>query len=601
MNNPISKTTMNKKSVIGLLFVGALTFTATSCADMFNIDSSRVVYEHNHKLDSSADSVYSTIGILHAFQKIADRYIILGEVRGDMVDINKNAKASLRNLSEFNFDDDNEYLQVRDYYNVINNCNYLIAHMDTTIRHNNEAVMTDEYVAALSIRAWTYMQLALNYGKVPYYTNPITTVAASEADYPKYDIKELALVLIPQLMPYMEYKLPAWDGISAGGQDLTATNCDLLFPPIQLILGDLYLWLGDYQNAWMTYRDFITDNPKYTMRATTGGETTNFPGLMPLGNGQVKTNSRMTGRDTQNNGYPAYNDARSFLNGILGSRGEAITVVPMESSSENGMVSEVPGLFTSRENTHPLRGSNLWQEISSAQDYFFTNSSASEVNKEYSILGNKGDQRINLFVREQRNEEDEFETMEKFVQGSTNNGTSTVYYARMLTLYRRALVHLRAAEALNCLANQQHNGQMAAQAFGILRDGFDLLFPNGNTYKADLQPFTLGVHARGCGEVYLDTASYTVRPEAIAKYYNKDAESINFTDTIHYVEDRICDELALETTFEGNRFTDLIRFAERRGADYLAGKVACRKGTDNRDEALYQKLLNKSSWYLPLK
>ncbi|MBO7497744.1 MAG: hypothetical protein J6T64_00950, partial [Bacteroidaceae bacterium] len=81
----------------------------------------------------------------------------------------------------------------------------------------------------------------------------------------------------------------------------------------------------------------------------------------------------------------------------------------------------------------------------------------------------------------------------------------------------------------------------------------------------------------------------------------KDAESINFTDTIHYVEDRICDELALETTFEGNRFTDLIRFAERRGADYLAGKVACRKGTDNRDEALYQKLLNKSSWYLPLK
>ena len=139
---------MNKKSVIGLLFVGALTFMTTSCADMFNIDSSRIVYEHNHKLDSSADSVYSTIGILHAFQQIADRYIILGEVRGDMVDLNKNAKASLRNLSEFNFDDDNEYLRVGDYYNVINNCNYLITHMDTTIRHNNKPVMTDEYVAA---------------------------------------------------------------------------------------------------------------------------------------------------------------------------------------------------------------------------------------------------------------------------------------------------------------------------------------------------------------------------------------------------------------------------------------------------------------------
>ena len=591
---------MNKKSVIGILLVGTLTFMTTSCADMFNIDSSRVVYEHNHKLDSSADSVYSTIGILHAFQQIADRYIILGEVRGDMVDLNKNAKASLRNLSEFNFDDENEYLHVRDYYNVINNCNYLIAHMDTTIRHNNKPVMTDEYVAALSIRAWTYMQLALNYGKVPYYTNPITKVAESEVDYPKYDIKELALVLIPQLLPYMEYNLPAWTGLSAGGNSLSASNCDLLFPPIQLILGDLYLWLGDYQNAWMTYQDFITDNPKYSMRATTGGSTTTFTGLMPLGNGQVKTNSRLTGRDFQATNFPSYNGG--MLDAILGgSKGEAITIVPMERSSEDGTVSEIPNLFTSRENTHPLKGSALRQEISNAQDYFFTNASASAVNKEYSILGGKGDQRINYYLREQKNEEDEFEVMQKFVGGTTSNGTETNYYIRMLTLYRRALVYLRAAEALNCLANQNHDGQLAVQAFGILRDGFDILFPNGSTFKADIQPYTLGVHARGCGEVYLDTAKYVVKNNVIAEFYNKDVADVNFTDTIHYVEDRICNELALETTFEGNRFTDLIRFAERRGADYLASKVACRKGTENRDEALYQKLLDKKNWYLPLK
>ena len=589
---------MNKKSVIGILFVGALTFMTTSCADMFNINSSRVVYEHNHKLDSSADSVYSTIGILHAFQQIADRYIILGEVRGDMVDLNKNAKASLRNLSEFNFDDENEYLRVSDYYNVINNCNYLIAHMDTTIRHNNKPVMTDEYVAALSIRAWTYMQLALNYGKVPYYTNPITKVAESEVNYPLYDIKDLALVLIPQLLPYMEYDLPAWDGLSVGGSSLTAANCDLLFPPIQLILGDLYLWLGDYQNAWLTYRDFITDNPKYSMRASAGGEATTFTGLMPLGDGQVTTDPRRTGRNASAQNYPAYNNG--MLSNILGSRPEAITVVPMETSTQNGIVSEVPGLFTSSENTHPLKGSALWEEISNAQHYFYS-TRTNTASTEYSVLGGKGDQRINLYLKEQKNEEDEFETMEKFVAGRTTNGTSTTYYTRMLVLYRRALVHLRAAEALNCLANQQHDAQLAVEAFDILRDGFGLLFPNGSPYKAELQPYTLGVHARGCGFVYLDTASYVVKDNVIADFYNKDVADVNFTDTIHYVEDRICDELALETTFEGNRFTDLIRFAERRGADYLAGKVACRKGTENRDEALYQKLLNKSSWYLPLK
>ena len=473
--------------------------------------------------------------------------------------------------------------------------------MDTTIRHNNKPVMTDEYVAALSIRAWTYMQLALNYGKVPYFTNPITKVAESEADYPLYDIKDLALELIPQLLPYMEYDLPAWEGLSAGGSSLTAATCDLLFPPIQLLLGDLYLWLGDYQNAWSTYSDFITDNPKYSMRASTGGASTTFTGLMPLGDGQITTDPRRTGRNVSASNYPTYNGSGTgMLTNILGSRGEAITVVPMEISSENGTVSEIPSLFTSSENTHPLKGSALWEQISNAQHYFYS-TRTSTASTEYSVLGGKGDQRINFYVKEQKNDEDEFETMEKFVQGRTTTGSSTTYYIRMLVLYRRALVHLRAAEALNCLANQQHNSQMAVQAFNILRDGFDLLFPNGSTYKAELQPFTLGVHARGCGFVYLDTASYVVKDNVIAEFYNKDVADVNFTDTIHYVEDRICDELALETTFEGNRFTDLIRFAERRGADYLAGKVACRKGYENRDEALYQKLLDKKNWYLPLK
>lgn len=582
-----------KKSIISILFLGALMF-ATSCSDMFDIDSSRVRYEKYNTLDVTADSVYSVIGILHDLQQIADRYVILGEVRGDLVDVNELTKASLRNLSEFNFDADNEYLNIRDYYKVINGCNYLIAKMDTTLRHNNEAVMVDEYVAALSIRAWTYMQLAINYGKVPYYTCPITDVATSEADYPKYDIKEMALELIPQLLPYLDYKLPTWSGLKAGSY--TVTN--ELFPPIQLMLGDLYLWLGDYQNAWYTYNDYITNNSTLYMNAQTGSTTTRYTGYVPLGPAQVTTSARLKGASNNSWGYSL------AFSTIMGKGTEALCVIPMQTSAEDGTVSEIASLFYTNDGTHQLVGSDLWYNLSLAQDYIAgSTTQAGREDGTYSILTGKGDQRAEYLRYEYQTDENEYIAIRKIYNGSTTSstGTGVVAYNNYIILYRRALVYLRAAEALNRLAEQQHDAAMAMSAFGILRDGFDILFPNGNIYKKDIQKYTLGVHARGCGDVYLDTTNYVVKDEVIAKYLNKEVETLTFNDTIEYVDNRIVDELALEMTFEGNRFTDLVRFANHLGADFLANKVASRKGTELRDEALYQKLLDKNNWYLPIK
>lgn len=582
-----------KKSIISILFLSALMF-ATSCSDMFDIDSSRVRYEKYHTLDVTADSVYSVTGILYDLQQIADRYVILGEVRGDLVDVNELTKASLRNLSEFNFEDANEYLDIADYYKVINDCNYLMAHMDTTLRHNNEAVMVDEYVAALSIRAWTYMQLALNYGKVPYYTNPITTEADTEEEYPEYDIKEMALELIPQLLPYLDYKLPVWSGLSAGNFVVTTE----LFPPIQLILGDLYLWLGDYQNAWYTYNDYITNNPDCYMNASTGSTTTRYAGLMPLGPAQVTTTAKST--NAANNSW-GYTNAFST---IMGKGKEALCVVPMQNKEADGTVSEVASLFYTNDGTHQLTGSDLWYQLSLAQDYIAgSTTQAGRDDGSYTILSAKGDQRAEYLRYKYQTEENEYIAIRKFNSSSTTSasGTGSVAINNWIILYRRALVYLRAAESLNCLAAQQHDATLAMSAFGILRDGFDILFPYGDVYKKEIQPYTLGVHARGCGDVYLDTTNYVVKDEVIAKYLNKDVETLTFNDTIEYVDNRIVDELALEMTFEGNRFTDLVRFAERRGAEFLANKVASRKGSDNRDEDLYQKLLDKKNWYLPIK
>ena len=74
-------------------------------------------------------------------------------------------------------------------------------------------------------------------------------------------------------------------------------------------------------------------------------------------------------------------------------------------------------------------------------------------------------------------------------------------------------------------------------------------------------------------------------------------------DTIDYqiplVEDIIINELALEGSFEGYRFNDLMRVAMRRGDNsYVADRIARRNGTY--DAALRARLMERKNWFLPL-
>jgi len=93
----------------------------------------------------------------------------------------------------------------RDYYAVINNCNYFIAHADTALRNNrNDYIFMREYAAVKAIRAWTYLQLVLNYGSVPFVTEPILTKAEAEANYPRYDLQKVCEYFINDLLPLAE-------------------------------------------------------------------------------------------------------------------------------------------------------------------------------------------------------------------------------------------------------------------------------------------------------------------------------------------------------------------------------------------------------------
>lgn len=599
---------MKIKSCVAALLAVFMLGLMTSCEDMFDIPSNRVVYDH--EINSTADSVYSTLGVLQGMRKIADRYVLLGEVRGDMLQINElSAKTSLRNLANFNFNDENEYLNVRDYYAVINNCNYALAKMDTTLAINNQLVMMDEYVALLSIRAWTYLQLAINYGEVYYYTEPVVSEAGVEdvKARGKKDIKAITEDLAPQLIPYLDYDFPAWNW---------STNA---YPVLHLVLADMYLWSGDYENATKYLEEYFMKNKKFSFSENDENGTEMQPGYVNLGG----TFAVWNGEESSNKMVISVKGETYSSTKVNSSGYENLAYIQMEESNETGIASELSDLFlSSADADYSLYPSASWKSLNNQQLVFLLE--GKDDMKTLKVSDKVGDMRRDAY--------------EIFIATINDMGVGELYesYAKhtstRINIYRRSIACLRWAEAMNALARQRYEvaadsaqkaeaRQLAINSFYLLKDASKVFFPDSSDVQKKfdrlyekVQSHYIGIHARGAGDVREDTMYYVLKPSVIAKKLGNGLTEadVTFNDTIEYIDNLIVDELALESAWEGNRFGDLVRFAKRRQSwqdgnyrDFLATRVANRGGEEISEEErneLYEKLSSSEElWYLPFK
>lgn len=598
----------------------------TACEDMFETDSDRQIFDP--ELDQKTDSMFYTLGILKGLQMVADQYVMTGEMRGDLTATNAYTETALRQLANFTADATNKYDSAYHYYRIINNCNYYLAHRDTSLRTGSRQVAMLEYAEALAVRAWAYLQLTKNYGSVPFYTTPVTSIGDANSKMDTRDLQGICDELTPELIRFSGTPVPTYGNISAGVLNSSSSDnpeekivqSPKTMIPVDVILGDLFLETHQYELAARYYFNYLRTNQWDIPMAYISLSDNNIRRTLE---DKIPTTWSMT----INSGY-TWSSIFSVTQ-----PNDIITYIPLAANKLRGIVTELPRYFgydfysttggsASSDNRYLLErqidASSSYIALSDAQDYYYT-PTGSEGGSTIVRTAELGDLRRYITMRQVAKNDSSFAVMTKF--SSAN-----------IPIYRTATVYLRLAEAINRMGYPD-------AAFAILKDGISddltsyVVVGDSTDIEAGryIRPETIkmlqstipflsaenritfedntGVHSRGTYYTWGAFSPYQYNTivgrklQEIDNTFNLQRSSYTAQDTINAVEDIICDEMALELAFEGNRFGDLTRMARHKnqaglngsdfGSKWLARKLAYKNPAVS--------LLDEKNWYLPFK
>jgi starch-binding outer membrane protein, SusD/RagB family len=566
-------------------------FLAIALVMVFSVSCKKVFdFEPVNSVDASEmyrnvnDADAAVMGIYGQLMRLAKTYVLFNELRGDLMDITPNSDIYLRQLSEHTVTENNPYADPRPFYQVIMNCNDVLKNFRIMVQENRmkEAEFNQRYSDVGAIRTWLYLQLGIHYGNIPYITEAIEDVNGIQ-DVDRF--KRISLdQLIDELVKFAE-SLPFKDDYPAGTSLQTVVDgysTNKFFINKNILLGDLYLWDGQYNNAARSYKKVMEING-------------------PTGQGEDFYNqyrissfaeSSITYARVQDFSSITYTPGWRYLFERAADRTfgwEWIWALPFDRSYEP--VNPFIDLFANNGGSYQVRPSQLAMEYwdSQTQIYTFTGgtSTAAAIFRDNFPFDSRGFFSYKIFNGQP--------VIMKYLYNYLDingNPINTFNKQGKWFLTRAATLHLHYAEAAN--RDNQYKVAYAIANRGI-KETFDNLPGAARTRNVtNLQqtfldpPYDFDAR-EGDGPAYRNTwyRGQGIRGRAAVKPWVIDSvKFFNMTDTVRprpvtdpeglrrCLEDSIIMEDALELAFEGQRWSDLLRITLRRqDPTFIANKI----------------------------
>lgn len=554
-----------------ILPVCFLSVTAISCNKMLDVDPQDTLVEKNMYMNL-ADADAAVLGVYGQFMKIAENHILLNELRADLMSPTENADEYLKQLNEHREDTKNPYLNPRPYYTVILNCNDVLANLD--VMFAAKKLKVEEYnmrysdIAAL--RTWVYLQLGVQYGKVPYVTDRLATTAdlGNAGLFPRIEFSVL-LDLLVRTMESLPYMVP-YPPTSGLVTTVDAFNTSKFFVNKQALLGELYLWKGNYRQAASMFKNVMetAGTGQFNVLRVSGSSKADNKDIS-VGYVRYRETDENSLIDNNSQGWRSIfaNNSDELFNY------ECVWFLPFDKTFKPA--NPFINLFSNRGGRYLLKPSQLavdnWNAQMQKNDFPYD-----ARGKKFSWRMLDGQPVIMKYLY-------------SFLDGTSFLPVNQFEKGGRWYLYRAASLHLNYAEA----ANRDNRHYIA---YALVNDGIPTI-----PTKITTEGYPYNFDARKSDNPRIAADWYqNVGVRGRANLYPQQL----LGDSTVAMEDQIINEAGLELAYEGRRWSDLVRISLRRNdASYLAERVYQKLLRDNNPQAsaVKAKLMNKENWYLPFR